>query len=164
MDLVIIRHARAAEPVIDDARRTLTPRGRRDALRLGERLRRAGVRFDALVVSPLLRAVETAELVAVGLDFEGQLEVALELRPQSLPRDVLDEVVAPRAELETVALVGHQPLLGELLGHLLQRAVPEPARPSAVCLRWHGGDEPAELRWVLRPDLDEPSRSLLDLF
>lgn len=166
MDVYIIRHAQALDrsAPIDDGHRPLTARGRKDAHRLGRLLRKEEVTLDAIVTSPLVRAVETAELVAVGLEFEGALEVAPELGPGRDPLDVVREVLLPRADLEAVAVVGHEPQLGALLG-LLRHADEQvaPAKATVVRLKWPGPDEPAKVKWVLRADLKEPSKALADV-
>src|SRR4051795_8154246 len=152
MDIYIIRHAQAldhSQPV-EDAHRPLTARGRREARRLGKLLRREEVELDALVTSPLVRAVETASQVAEGLEWDGALEVAPELGPGRDPMDVVREVLLPRADLDTIALVGHQPQLGALLGMLLRLPMPELAKPSVVRVRWLGPEEPAKFKWCAR--------------
>jgi phosphohistidine phosphatase len=58
--LYLVRHAEAA-PGEPDELRALTPEGRRTARDLGEQLVADGVRPDAILSSPLLRARETAE-------------------------------------------------------------------------------------------------------
>lgn len=165
MDIYVIRHAQAIDrhQPIEDAHRPLTARGRRDARRLGKLLRRQEVELDALITSPLVRAVETASQVVEGLDWGGGIEVAPELQPGRDPVDVVREVLLPRADLEAVAVVGHEPQLSALVGMLLRATVPELAKPSAVRLRWFGPEEPARFKWALRADLDSPSKELSDV-
>jgi phosphohistidine phosphatase len=165
MDIYVIRHAQAldrSEP-IDDAHRPLTVRGRKEARRLGKLLRHEEVSLDALVTSPLVRAVETASQVVAGLEFDGPLEVAAELAPGRDPLDVVREVLMPRADLDAVAIVGHQPQLGELLGLLLRTAVPDLAKASAVRVRWFGPEEAARFKWVLHASGDRPQRDMGDI-
>lgn len=165
MDIYVIRHAQALdrlEPVVD-AHRPLTARGRKDARRLGKLLRHEEVELDALVVSPLVRAVETASQLAEGLEWGGPLEVAAELELGRDPMDLVRDVLLPRADLDAVALVGHQPQLGALLGMLLRLSVRDLAKPSVVRVRWLGPEEPARFKWALRADLDHPSKDLADV-
>src|SRR5262245_26615970 len=84
MEIFLIRHAQAVDKgaPVEDGHRPLTRRGRRDARKLGKVLLKKGVGLQAIVTSPLVRAVETAELVAVSLEFDDELDVAPELRPQ----------------------------------------------------------------------------------
>lgn len=103
MKLWIVRHAIAEElaPGMDDARRALTERGRVRFEESVRGLRRAGARFDLVLHSPLLRAQETAELLAPLC--HGRLQVAGELAAPPGPE--LLQLVAGGS----VALVGHEP-------------------------------------------------------
>jgi phosphohistidine phosphatase len=103
MRLVIVRHAEADAGHPDELR-PLTPEGREQARRLGERLRADGVAPEAIVCSPLLRARETA--AALGL---GEPEVDDRLAPGATPDDV--RAVAD-GRGGTVVVVGHQPDCG----------------------------------------------------
>ena len=83
MQLVIIRHAEAA-PGSPDELRPLTPAGREQARLLGLQLREQGIQPDAVVSSPLLRALETAAALA-GLLGLGDPEVDERLAPGAAP-------------------------------------------------------------------------------
>ena len=113
MELFVIRHGIAVpgSMVLADADRPLTPQGRKRFSQVVMGLRRLGVRCDRLYHSPWLRAVETAELLGPILDGEMVSSPTL-ARPPS--PDLLDALVGER-----VALVGHQPWLGELVYWLI---------------------------------------------
>lgn len=113
MKLVLVRHASAApgEAGGRDDLRPLLPRGRREARELARGLKRAGLRFELLRHSPLLRALETAELLVKLVDGETRVDPLLADTPGP-------ELVASLAG-ERVALVGHQPYLGELASLLV---------------------------------------------
>jgi phosphohistidine phosphatase len=71
--LIILRHAKAAWPDVEDRLRPLADRGRRDAPAAGRWLRQAeqrldGFRIDRIVCSPARRTRETWELAAAELD------------------------------------------------------------------------------------------------
>jgi phosphohistidine phosphatase len=103
MQLYLVRHAEAAggEP---DELRPLTPAGREQARSLGERLREFGVRPDAILTSPLLRARETAALVGRELGLEAVPDERL------APGATADAIAIAISGLgETVIVVGHQP-------------------------------------------------------
>lgn len=127
MHVLLVRHAEAAPGQPDDLR-PLTPNGREQALRLGERLREDGVRADVVLTSPLLRARETGQLIARKLGAE--VAVAEELAPgataESLARAVRD-AMGPGAG--TVIAVGHQPDCGRIVAALT--GGPEPPFPPA---------------------------------
>ena len=145
MQLFVIRHA-AAIPrsrKIDDASRPLTDRGRRQWRQAVRGLRRLGVRFDRVYHSPSLRAVETANAVVDNMDCE------------SVVTRRLAEPVAPALIRELkgkcLAVVGHQPWLGELVGLLVKGS-----RDSGTWLTLEKGavawleGEPRPGRMVLR--------------
>jgi len=118
----LVRHAEAAVGEPDELRR-LTPAGRDAARALGERL--AEVRPTAVVSSPLLRARETADLIARACNLEA----------------TTDDNLAPGATAETlrettgdgdgiVVAVGHQPDCSEIVLELTGREVSFP--PAGV--------------------------------
>ncbi len=116
MKLYLIRHAIAAdEPRDDDPKRPLTKEGRQKFEQVVEGLDALGVRFDRLFHSPWLRAVQTAELLAPLA--KGELHVSPELA-EPPGRELLQAL-----ERETVAAVGHQPWLTELIALLLSGSV-----------------------------------------
>jgi phosphohistidine phosphatase len=118
MRLVIVRHAEAGSGDPDELR-ALTPAGREQARALGEKLRAEGLRPDAVVSSPLLRARETAAALALG-----EAHVDDRLAPGATPADVRD---AAAGRGETVVVVGHQPDCGAAAAAFA--GGPEPAFP-----------------------------------
>ena len=118
MELFIIRHAIAVpgSRLLADADRPLTPKGRTRFSQAVLGLQRLKVRFDRLYHSPWLRAVETAELLAPVLDGKAVCSPALARAPS---QDVLDALDGTR-----VALVGHEPWMGELVAWLTTGAPP----------------------------------------
>jgi phosphohistidine phosphatase len=125
MQLVIVRHAEAdpGSPELPDALRALTPNGRKQARSLGLHLRKQGIEPDAVVSSPLLRARETAAVLAALL---GLADPAVDSRlaPGAAPGDIEDAV---RGRGETVVVVGHQPDCGRAAAAIT--GGPEPAFP-----------------------------------
>jgi phosphohistidine phosphatase len=112
--LFLVRHAKA-EPSIgrDDYERKLTERGRADARRVAEAL--AGRRFlpDILLHSGAARAKETAEIFAAEWRSKVGVEEEARLYDASLTT-LLDCTRALGRAHKRVALVGHNPGLGEL--------------------------------------------------
>jgi phosphohistidine phosphatase len=120
MRLLIVRHAEAV-PGEPDELRPLSTAGRDQARDLGRRLREQGLRPDAVVSSPLLRARETA----AALEF-GDAEVDDRLAPGATPSDIRD---AATGRGETVVVIGHQPDCGRAAAELA--GGPEPQLPPA---------------------------------
>ena len=120
MRLYIVRHAEAA-PGSPDELRELTPQGHEQARALGQKLRDEGVRPDAILSSPLLRARQTARDLGLG-----DPEPSERLAPGATVDDVR-AAVAGRGE--TVVVVGHQPDCGRIAAALTGGA--EPPFPAA---------------------------------
>jgi len=118
MTLWIVRHARAADRSISlrDARRPLTPEGREKFEGVVRGLRRLRARFDLLLHSPLLRAIETAEMLTPLLRGDGETAVTPYLAAPPGPA-LLAEIRV--ADARSVALVGHEPWLSELVSLLV---------------------------------------------
>jgi phosphohistidine phosphatase len=133
MKLYLVRHAEAIERsgTTPDASRYLTTKGRLAFRKIARRVRRAGIAPDVIFTSPLLRAVQTAEILAERLKHEGPVVVAKELSPGfDLPalRSLLAEAGNPRE----AAFVGHEPDLGTLAAMLLDVPGGFPLRKGAV--------------------------------
>jgi phosphohistidine phosphatase len=120
MRLILVRHAEAA-PGSPDELRTLTAKGVEQAQQLGERLRSHGIKPDAVLTSPLLRARETGAALGFGAP-----QAHDSLAPGATDEDVR-EAVAGRGE--TVVVVGHQPDCGRIAAALGGGA--DPAFPPA---------------------------------
>ncbi len=119
MELYLIRHAiaedRAATGNDDD--RVLTEAGKTKMIRATEGLKRLKLRPDLILTSPLRRARETAEILASGLN-GAKIEVMRELTP-AVDASAAAAALRPHARLKAVALVGHEPGLGNLASFLL---------------------------------------------
>lgn len=161
MDLYLIRHAHAVD---GDGRRDddrpLSAEGRRQARAVGAALARQGVTLTRLCTSPLVRAVETAELIAVATGFDGGLDVADALRPDGGWKQLKHEVLAPCGGEAALALVGHEPSIGHFLSKLLHEKGLAMEKGAVARLRFVDPDEPAALVWTLSPRRLDPSPSL----
>jgi phosphohistidine phosphatase len=123
MELYFIRHA-AAEPVGQendylDERRRLTAEGRQRMQETAAGLRSLGVKFDAILTSPLMRAIETAEIIAQALEMDRNLiQRTAALAPQSTVGSLVIEI-RKHAELAGVAIIGHQPDIGQAISRVV---------------------------------------------
>jgi phosphohistidine phosphatase len=121
--LFVIRHAEAESGEPDELRR-LSPEGREQARELGKRLAAEGVRPDAILTSPLLRARETGEALAAEIGAESESSEAL--APGATAAGMRTAV---EGRGETVLVVGHQPDCGQIAAELGDGA--EPRFPPA---------------------------------
>lgn len=160
MQLLVIRHAiaedreRWSHTGRPDAERPITDVGRRRMRRGARGLKEVVRSLDALATSPLTRAAETADIVARA--YSGiEVEVVDALAPEH-PVDDLLPWLRGHAPEAVVAVVGHDPHLGFLVGWLLtgrHESFVELKKGAACLLEF---DDPpaaggATLRWSLSP-------------
>jgi phosphohistidine phosphatase len=157
-ELYLVRHAIAAErgdEWPDDTKRPLTERGigRFKEVVLG--LRALDVGIDEIFTSPLVRAKQTADLLAAGIEGKPVVKLLEALSPGHTASSVMTEL-AWAAKRQRIALVGHEPDLGELAAHLIgaQRALP--FRKGGVCRIDVGGltaRRAGSLQWFVQPKM-----------
>lgn len=143
MQVFLIRHAEAVVETLAlaDPHRHLTAGGRRQARELGDRLRWHDCVPTHLWASPLVRAIQTAELVAGGLASELAVEAVPALAPEANPR-MARAALAGLAEDAIVVVVGHEPGLSALGALLVGQpgfaslAKAQAARIVDGALRW----------------------------
>lgn len=152
MDLILWRHAEAEEAPEggDDLARPLTPRGEKQAARVGawmDRLLPDGAR---VLSSPAVRCEQT--VLALGRRYK----VRPELAPDGTSAQLLELAQWPQAR-QTLVIVGHQPVLGETIAQLL--GLPQgncPVRKGAVWwirTRERDGHQQTVVVAVQSPDL-----------
>ena len=138
MTLLLIRHAKAGKRgpnYPDDGLRPLTKEGRAQARKLAKLFKVLGIEFDCLFSSPYTRALETAEPLKARLQ-KGRIETLRSLTSDLYPQLLVDIATksgdngVKRSENSgkaknitgdnsTVALIGHEPYLGEFASYLL---------------------------------------------
>lgn len=123
MYLYIIRHAEAVErsPGDIDATRALTSRGRNRFRLVGTTLKKMSISPDLIATSPLIRAVQTAEILASSISSTCDLLVVPELA-KGFSLQQLQDFLNSHASCSQVAIVGHEPALGNLTQELLGSA------------------------------------------
>ena len=121
MKLYVIRHAIAIERGGNaaDEDRYLTARGR-ELFRLNAKaFAKKGIIPDCIVTSPLVRCVQTADILAEALAFSEELLVSRDLAPGfDLAR--LNRILTSCAGAQKIAIIGHEPDLGILVEALLK--------------------------------------------
>jgi bisphosphoglycerate-dependent phosphoglycerate mutase len=93
--IYLVRHGDAVseEDAGSDRDRWLSPRGREAARVLGRLLREQQIAIDAILCSPLPRAVQTAELLAASLDYLGPIASRRCFEPSAHPRIASQELM-----------------------------------------------------------------------
>lgn len=158
--IIIVRHAIAEDRVEagvagkGDADRPLTERGLSRMTRAVRGLARSVPELALVVSSPLLRAVQTAEIIASTFN-DCPLVISESLTPGAEPEELL-EFLAAQSGTAPIACVGHEPDLGRwiswaLCGH--QQSSLLMKKGAACCLNmaqpFTAGQ--AELQWLMQP-------------
>lgn len=152
MDVYLIRHAHAVEETLalPDPSRHLSAVGRAQARALGERLRWHDCAPAHVWTSPLVRAVQTAELVVAGLHHAGEVHSVPALAPGG-DAHAVSRALAELPGAAAVILVGHEPGLSGLGGLLVGRKdFPALGKAEAVKLSH------AIVKWRFRYDDEAP--------
>jgi phosphohistidine phosphatase len=160
MQLLIVRHG-IAEDKADFAKtgksddlRPLTAEGKEAMARNAEGLREIVPEISELVTSPLVRAVETAEIVAHAYGIE--IDATTDALSPDAPFEKLVEWIGERAKREVVAVVGHEPHLSGLATWLMS-GMKDPRielKKGGACLLTFRGAPKAgtgTLEWSLHP-------------
>jgi phosphohistidine phosphatase len=161
--LLVVRHGQAGNPEEweaagkDDRLRPLTPKGKKELRPAAAGLVRLVPALDLIATSPWTRAMQTAEIInrEYGVEIEEVKQLTSDHRPEELT-----PWLAQQSRREAVALVGHEPHLGLLVGYLLTGKstsfvdlkkggaclleMDDPAKPGTACLEWLLGNR--ELR------------------
>jgi phosphohistidine phosphatase len=160
MKLLMIRHAIAEEREDfahtgkDDHLRPLTDEGRRKMRQVAKGLRKLVPEVDLLATSPLTRAAQTGAILDSVYDDLKEVEVE-ELGPETTPVAFL-AWLRQQKNVETVAVVGHEPSISLLLSWLLtgtERHLFHFRKGGACLLDFEGevGAGTATLLWALTP-------------
>jgi len=155
IELYLLRHAHAGDPLAwggDDADRPLSARGQKQSDRLARFLERRGFRPDAIISSPKVRAVQTAEPLAKRLGLKILVDDRLADGPDL---DEVETILAAAHDPKRPVLVGHDPAFSTLVAELI--GAPWFDFPKGALLRIDA-DRPLSpggglLRWLIPPDL-----------
>jgi phosphohistidine phosphatase len=156
--LYLVRHAIAAErgdKYPDDAERPLTHEGAAKMREVVKGLAAQGAEISLILTSPLLRTRETADLLARGFDPRPPLVTVAALAPGGAPARVAEEV-GRHTKARSIALVGHEPGIGELAAWLTGGRTPFVFKKGGICRIDFADWPPArqgQLLWLATPKM-----------
>lgn len=134
MRIYLVRHGDADAEIpegLGDEARALTAKARQNAFSHFSGLADRMQQVDLILTSPLVRAVQTAQLLSLANKYEGPLRAHRSLLPD-MPVGALDTVLTDHAG-ENLVLVGHQPSMGAMAAHLLGiQTFPKQVNPGTV--------------------------------
>ncbi len=121
MKLFLIRHTAAIEhetkTVTSDDLRFISRAGRMVARNVFGSLKKRMSGIEQIFTSPLIRAVQTAEILATMIEFNGDIDLVNELRNESSISSIIS-LLEKHSEYNEVALIGHEPKMSILLSTL----------------------------------------------
>ena len=136
-----------------DADRPLTAKGRAKMAAIGKRLGELGIEPDAIVTSPLLRARQTAEILAKTLRASDRTENDERLAGGFDLRG-LGEILSARAASKCVMLVGHEPNMSAVIGHAIGDGRVEMKKGAVACVEFPDPESPrGRLLWLATPKI-----------
>ena len=156
-ELYLIRHGLAAERgenYPDDTKRPLTAKGIQRMRQEGKALVALDVAFDVILTSPLVRTRQTAEALAASFREAPPIVNAPGLAPTGTYNAIIDELSKQSHRRKRIAIVGHEPSIGELAARLLGLRKPLEFKKGAIgridvtALPPTGS---GQLRWFLTP-------------
>lgn len=121
MIVYFLRHANAGQGLVDpkkDEKRPLDAEGVRQCGYIGRALAAMQVHVDAIVSSPLKRALQTASLVGNEMGYEGKFFIENALRPEADYAAFRDMLHSYRKS-EAIVVVGHNPSLQDFLASFI---------------------------------------------
>jgi phosphohistidine phosphatase len=137
-----------------DADRRLTKKGRGEIAAAGRWMAAKDIRFDLIAASPLVRAQETAAIVAESLGEKDTLVTWEVLSPGGGDTGSVCRKLAEHPDMHAVLLVGHEPLLSSLIGRIISgnaNAVVVMTKGALAKIREFScsGDPAGELHWLV---------------
>jgi phosphohistidine phosphatase len=135
LELYLLRHGVAAErgsDYPDDSKRPLTSEGISRLRKEAKALVELDVDFDQIISSPLVRTKQTADVFAQALSSKPGVVLSDSLAPAGTPSAVFQEL-GKHMRKARIALVGHEPNLGELAARLIGARTPLEFKKGAIC-------------------------------
>ena len=119
--IVAIRHGKSEDlgDYESDSLRPLTKEGQDIQQRMSEHLKAEGLTPNLILNSPLLRAQQTAQILALNFDVDYLDEHAL---GNEFDSHTLMQRINMIGQGHTIFLVGHEPTLADFVNHLVGKA------------------------------------------
>jgi phosphohistidine phosphatase len=156
MKCYFLRHGIAAEREAwsgADFERPLTRDGHVRMEREAKAIAELSLELDFILTSPLLRAKQTAEIVAERLDLLAKLAEDPRL-DEGFNRERLASIFADHAGAKAIMLVGHEPSMSATIGHAIGAAVIELKKAALAGIEFTGsGSTNGTLFWLIPPKI-----------
>ncbi len=156
MDVIFFRHGIAVEQedwTGEDRERPLTKEGIARTKRAARGLAHLGVRPSIVLTSPLVRAIETADIIRKKLDLNGDVYITEDLSPMSAPEQFLARLSEHIGEA-SVLCVGHEPHISATISTMISGKTAtsmDMKKAGACCIHFIDGPKAGTgvLQWFL---------------
>ncbi|HUH63432.1 MAG TPA: phosphohistidine phosphatase SixA [Terracidiphilus sp.] len=155
MEIYFLRHASAGEPKLNpakDEQRPLDKLGIEQSYIVGHALAAMKIKLDAIIFSPLVRAKQTAAIVASEIGRDDKLVTDDALRPDAT-YEQFEQLLARYSGKDAILLVGHNPSQTEFLNQLVmgKGSAAIELKKGAIARVDKDGHNPAVLKWCMPP-------------
>ncbi len=125
--LLILRHAKSSwkDKKLDDHDRPLNKRGRREAIKMGEYLKKMNMMPDTIITSSALRAIETTKYTCRYSGYNNLVEVNFSLHQGGIDA-YINALTAVANDKQKLLIIGHNPDLEELAGIIINKTIKIP--------------------------------------
>jgi len=162
MNIYLIRHAAAVEidkEIAEDSFRYLSPAGRSNSFEIAKKLKENRVHFDIIFSSPLVRALQTAEIFANVLHHKGEFKTAVELIGGA-SFNCFQQMIKRNSHHKGIACFGHSPDVNHFATGLIKnndvKALKLDFKNCSVCkINYDTETETGEFIWFLKSDTIE---------
>src|SRR6266498_134510 len=127
MNIYLFRHGDAVEldrNIAEDGFRYLTREGREKTIEVAKKIKKLNAYFEIIFTSPLVRAVQTAELTATQLKYEGEILTAFELSGGHSFGN-FQQFLKRNSHYKSMACFGHAPDVNTYALRLLRKDMSE---------------------------------------
>jgi phosphohistidine phosphatase len=137
--LYLMRHAKASweEPGVSDFNRPLVSKGVKKTRLVIDYLKQRGTVIDLMISSPALRALETAKLIATGLNYpENRIKTDRKIYDGYYDR-ILDIIYGTPNDVRSLMIFGHNPTITNLANLFLHPGIENMPTSCIVCLSFN---------------------------
>jgi phosphohistidine phosphatase len=154
MEIYFLRHANAGQHQLNAARdekRPLDELGIRQSHIVGRALASLKIKPDAIISSPLIRAAETAAIVAEEIGHRDKIILDDALRPDAT-YEQFEQLLARHRNKDAIMVVGHNPSMTEFLNRLIKAGDESVEfKKGAIAKVEKESGEAAVLKWSMPP-------------
>jgi len=139
--LYLVRHAKSSWETgeLPDEERPLMPKGIRKTRRIVDFLVKRKTKIDLIISSPAVRALETARILAKGLDYpDDKIKMERKIYDGLYDR-ILDVIYATGNDMDSLMIVGHNPTITGTANLFLHPGIEDMPTSAVVCLSFDTG-------------------------